>query len=89
MLQEAGTASGTGFSQIFFKDLDHNYYNNSLKYVADITILSKTPVTANINSEVFLKDFFSKFEDMSEQQLRIHSHFLKKFLNETLHFSWC
>ena len=40
-------------------------------------------------SEVFFKEFFNKFEDIGKQQLLMHSHFLKKFLTETLHFSGC
>ena len=46
------------------------------------------PITVNIKSDVFLKDFFSKFEDIGKKQL-IHPHFLKKCLKERLHFSGC
>ena len=49
-----------------FKDFDQNYYNNSLKYAANRTIFSRTPVTVNTKSEVFLKDVFSKFEDIGK-----------------------
>ena len=48
----------------FFKEFDHNYYNNSLKYAANRTLFSGTPVTINTKSEVFRKDVFSKFEEM-------------------------
>ena len=41
----------------------------------------------NHKSEVFLKDFCSKFEAIGKLQLLIYSHFLKKFLKETVHFS--
>ena len=53
-------------SQIFFKDFDHNYYNNSLKHAANRTPFSITPVTVSTKREVFLKDFFSKFEDIGK-----------------------
>ena len=53
-------------SQIFFKDFDHNYYNNSLKYPANRTLFSITAVTVGTKSEVFLKDFFSIFEDIGK-----------------------
>ena len=53
-------------SPIFFKNFDHNYYNNSLKYAANRTFFPKTPVTVSTKNEVFLKDFFSKFEDISK-----------------------
>ena len=55
------------------------------------TYLSK-PVgkrTKSTKSEIFLKDFFNKFEDNGKYQLLMNSHFLKKFLNKTLHFSGC
>ena len=76
-------------SPIFFKGFDYSYYNNSLKYVANRTLFSKTPVIVSTKNEFFLKDFFSKFEDISKEQLLMHSHFLKKFLRETFHFSGC
>ena len=50
---------------MFFKDFDHNYYNNLLKYAANRTLFSKTPVTVNTKTEVYLKDFFSKFEKIT------------------------
>ena len=53
-------------SLISFKDFDHNYYNNSLKYAANRTLFSKTPVTVSTKSEVFLKEFFSIFEGMNK-----------------------
>ena len=37
--------------------LDHNYYNNSLKYAANRTVFSKTFVIVITKSEVFIKDF--------------------------------
>ena len=40
-------------------------------------------------SKVFLKEFFNKFKDIGKLQLLMHSHFLKKFLMETLRFSMC
>ena len=49
-----------------FKEFNHNYYNNSLKYAANRTLFSRTPVTVNKKSEVFLKDVFSKFEDIGK-----------------------
>ena len=52
-------------------------------------LFSKTPATVSTKGEVFLNDFFSKFEDISKYQLLTYSHFLKKFLRETLHFSEC
>ena len=42
-------------------NFDHNYYNNSLKYTFSIT-----SITVNIKSDIFLKDFFSKFEDIGK-----------------------
>ena len=54
------------FSQIFFKDCDHNYYNNSLKFSGNRTLFSIAPVNLSTKSEGFLKDFFSKFEDISK-----------------------
>ena len=59
-------------SSIFFKDFDHNYYNNSSKYVANRTLFFKTSVTVSTRSEKVM-----------------YSHFLKKFLKETIHFSGC
>ena len=53
-------------AQIFFTDFDHSYYNNSLKYAANRTLFSITTATRSTKSEVFLKDFFCKFEDISE-----------------------
>ena len=50
----------------------------------------KKPVSKSsksAKSEVFLKDYFSKFEDIGKQQLLMHLHFLKKFLKATLYFS--
>ena len=52
-------------------------------------MFSVKPITVNTKSEVFLKDFFSKFEDIGKKQLLMHSHFLKKFLKERLHCSGC
>ena len=43
---------------IFFKDFDHNYYNNSLKYAANKTLFSITPVTLSTKSEGFSKGLF-------------------------------
>ena len=71
-----------------FKDFDHNYYNNSLKYAVTRTLPPIIPVAVTTKSEVFLKDFFSKFEGIGKQQL-MHSHFLEKFFKETLHFFGC
>ena len=53
-------------SQTFFKHFDHNYYNNNLKYAANSTLVSITPVTVNTKSELFLKDIFSKFKDIGK-----------------------
>ena len=39
-------------------------------------------------SEVFLKEFFNKLLDIGKLQLLMHSHFLKKFLTETLLLFW-
>ena len=50
---------------MFFKDFDDNYYNNSLKYATNRTLFS-TAVSVSAKSEVFLKDCFSKFEDISK-----------------------
>ena len=36
-----------------FKDFDHNYYNNSLKYAANRTLFSKTPVIVSTESKFF------------------------------------
>ena len=44
-------------SKIFFKDFDHNYYNNYLKYAAKRTLFPVTPVTVSTKSEVYLKAF--------------------------------
>ena len=49
----------------FFKDFGHNYYNNSLKYAANRTLFSITPITVT-KSEVFLRDIFSKVEDIGK-----------------------
>ena len=43
------------FLQIVFKDFDHNYYNNSLKYAANRTIFSLTSATVSTKSELFLE----------------------------------
>ena len=48
---------------------------------------SITSVKLSTKSEVFLKDFFSKFEAIGKSLLLIYSHFLKIFFKETLHFS--
>ena len=48
-------------SPIFFKDINHNYCNNSLKYVANSTFFSKTPVTAEK-----VKDILNRFDDIDK-----------------------
>ena len=55
------------------------------------TYLSKAvgKSSKSTKSDVFLKEFFNKFECINKQQLLMHSHPLKKFLTETLHFSGC
>ena len=40
-------------------------------------------------TKVFLMEFLNKFQDIGKLQLLMHSHFLKKFLTKTLHFSRC
>ena len=50
---------------MFFKDFDYNYYNNSLKYVANNTF-SITTVLVSTKGEVYLKDLFSKFENVGK-----------------------
>ena len=55
------------------------------------TYLSKAvgQSSKSTKGDVFLKEFFNKFEGISKQQLLMHSHPLKKFLTEILHFSVC
>ena len=46
------------------------------------TYLSKPAgkCSKSTETEVFLKEFFHKFEDIGKYQLLMHSHFLKIFL---------
>ena len=50
------------YSQIFFKNFDHSYYNSSFKYAANKIRFSITPVRLSTESVVFQKGFFCKFE---------------------------
>ena len=84
------------FANWFLIYLQRGSKNSFLKlnFLIDIfqgfwILFSITPVLVSTKSEVLIRDFFNKFEDISKKQLLMYSHFLKKFLKETLYFSGC
>ena len=50
---------------------------------------SITVVLVSTRDEVFLKDIFHKYEDISNEQLLMIPHFLNKFIKETFYFCGC
>ena len=54
----------TALMGLFFKKSVLEFVVKILEKYAN-TLFSKTPVTVSTKSEVFLKDFFSKLEDIS------------------------
>ena len=47
------------FSQIFFKDFDHNYYINSLKYAVNRTLFFRNTCHIKLKKRSFSKGLFN------------------------------